>query len=110
MLTLEDFLNNGYKRFSSSNINYSEYGLQKCVSDGKGKKYHINVWVYDCSKYPKVDKQHWIRFAPDVQLSNKNFRFDTGLFQNDETTVSSIEQFYEDIWVKMECNYYELWD
>lgn len=110
MLKVEDFLKAGYKKFANPGINSAEYGLQKCISDEKGKKYFIDVWVYDFSMYKQVPEHQWNRFSSEANFESKDLSFKTTLIQNEKTTVKNIEEFFESIWVKLGCGYYKLWD
>jgi len=112
MLTVDDFIKAGYKRFKSGDWNSSDFGLQKLYSDEKGKKYFITLWVYDFSKYKNFTDENKIRFSPDVQFSMNNGerRITINLCINDDDTVEYIEKFYEDLWNSFNCDYYQKWD
>ena len=108
-LTVEQFLEKGYKRFENNlSLNRSAFGLQKRFDDELGKKYYITVWVYD---YSKIDSAMGLRFAPDVQfvLKSTGEYVDIKLHQGTNTSVDSIETFYENLWKVLDCKYYELW-
>lgn len=95
MLTTENFIDAGYKRFSNSNLNKSDFGLQKLISDEIGKRYHITVWVYDWIKYRQFEYSVKLTFSPDVQLQLKNnMYFDVKMLLNTDSTVEDIESFY----------------
>lgn len=49
MLIVQDWINQGYKKFHSTFKEYADYGLQKLIKDEVGKKYFITVWVYENS-------------------------------------------------------------
>jgi hypothetical protein len=112
MLTVDDFIKAGYKRFDSDGWNDSDFGLQKLFSDEKGKKYFITLWVYDFSKYKKVTSENKIRFSPDVQftMDNGDRRVTINLHINDDDTVEYIEKFYEDMWYSFKSDYYQIWE
>jgi len=69
MLTVQDWIDQGYKKFHSSFKEYADYGLQKLIQDEVGKKYYITVWVYENSKRSYFMKgMQEVSFAPEVQF------------------------------------------
>ena len=108
MLTVKDFTDSGYKQFPSSGLNNSDFGLQKLIGDEFGKRYYITVWVYDWAKYEKYNLPYRISFAPDVQLRLENgTNVDVLMLLNQDSTIEDIESFYNDMWEKFNCHYYE---
>ena len=108
MLTVKDFTDSGYKQFPNSGLNNSDFGLQKLISDEFGKRYYITVWAYDWEKYPQYNRQHKMTFAPDVQLQLQNgMNFGVEMLLNSDSTVEDIESFYNEMWEKFNCQYYE---
>lgn len=110
MLTVENFIEAGYKRFTGSGLNKSDFGLQKLISDEKGKRYYITVWVYDWIKYPQYEGRSRFSFLPDVQLKLQNdIHFNVQMLLNLDSTIQDIESFYNETWEKFNCKYYEKW-
>jgi len=69
MLTIQDWIDQGYKKFHSSFKEYAAFGLQKLIQDEVGKKYYISVWVYENSKRSYfMEGMQEVSFAPDVQF------------------------------------------
>ena len=111
MLTVKDFTDNGYKQFPNSGLNNSDFGLQKLISDEVGKRYYITVWVYDWTSYEKYHLPYEISFAPDVQLRLQNgMNFNVEMLLNPDSTIQNIEYFYNEMWEKFNCQYYERWE
>ena len=123
-LTPEDWIAQGYKKFTSDFKSHTAFGLQKRFDDEAGKKYFITVWVYDYEDdYHKqfVNLGYWrdkfsrYGYQPDVQLTTQDGdTFDVQFhFRNDgEWGVTSIEQletFFDKMWRDMGCGYYEKW-
>lgn len=111
MLTAQDFIDKGYKQFKQTNWNHSDFGLQKCVYDDKGKKYYITVWAYDWTKHPELHTISPMSFEPDLQFKlpeglSMNFQ----LLLNNDSTVDQIETKVEEIWIKLGCLHYELYE
>ncbi len=113
MLTVEQFLENGYKRFENKGkqVSSADFGLQKRIEDDIGKKYFITVWVYDWTKYPWYNHPKKLSFAPDVQLQlQSGMHVNMEMLLNDDSTIEEIEAFFEKAWVEFDCQYYEKWD
>lgn len=111
MLTVKDFTDSGYKQFPSSGLNNSDFGLQKLISDDFGKRYYITVWAYDWSKYPQYNHPRKISFSPDVQLRLENgTNIDVQILLNPDSSIQDIQSFYNEMWEKFNCQYYERWD
>ena len=109
MLTVQDWIDAGYKRFNQvKHVKpYAEFGLQKCISDNKGKRYHITVFVYDMSNYT----QQPFSFSPDVQFQNFDNKHTVSmeLHTREETTVQEVEDFFDKMWKGVGEPYYELY-
>ena len=116
-LTPEDWIDQGYKKFTSTLRPLAAYGLQKRFDDEVGKRYFITVWVYDNTAY--MDKyEGWSRwsFQPEVQFNNTlENTFDVTLHhKNNEkwgvTPIEQVEEFFNVMWNRMKCEYYEKWE
>ncbi len=108
MLTEEEFLLNGYKRFDggSAILKHADYLLQRCIRDEKGKKYYLTVYVYvrNYSRYiSSDDKRLELGFMPEVQFREDGVTPTIDVtFHNDEsTTLESMEAFFESMWVHL---------
>jgi hypothetical protein len=111
MLTEQDFINQGYKRFTQSFLNKADFGLQKLIKDEKGKKYYITVYVFDFSKFPGYDCENRYGFQPDVQFETQSGEcLNISMIIDSGTDISTIEGHFEEIFQKMNIQYYELWD
>lgn len=111
-MTEQDFIDAGYKRFNPNGHKNADFGLQKLISDEKGKKYYLTVLAYDWTKYP----HHFgdpISFMPDVQFrikkhSNDEYFFSINMGGN--LSVERIESECEKLWEHFGRLYYEEWD
>lgn len=104
MLTVEDFLEAGYKRFEQT-YNSADYGLQKCIRDDKGKKYYITVFVYEHFKneyFKSVPNMQRFSFSPNVQYKEKDengITTDVSLIVDySNTSIKAIEDRFEMLW------------
>jgi len=115
MLTVQDWINQGYKKFTSAHKEYADYGLQKLIKDEIGKKYHITVWVYENSNkgYFREGMQE-VSFAPDVQfrihkedeeLPTVNMEF----ILNNSSTIQEVQEMIEGYWLSSGKPYYEVY-
>ena len=116
-LTPEDWIAQGYKKFTSNFKPHATFGLQKRFDDEVGKRYFINVWVYDNTTY--MDRyegwSHW-SFQPEVQFNTTlENTFDVTLHhKNNEkwgvTPIEQVEEFFNVMWNITKCGYYEKWE
>ena len=110
MVSVEQFLQSGYKKFSNT-LNNGDYGLQRKVVDDKGIRYFITVTVYEYEKYRfKIPDIKPFGFQPEVQFSETETSpcFDVIYHVNEDTTVKDIEQFFDRIWLSVGQPYDEL--
>lgn len=115
-LTPEDWIAQGYKKFTSNYKPHTAFGLQKRFDDEIGKRYYITVWVYDntlyMDKYTGYDR--W-SFQPEVQFNANNTTFDVQYFHRNSvqwgvTSIEQVEAFFLKMWKNMDCDYYEKWE
>lgn len=113
MLQESDFLLNGYKRYDggSSSLKSADYLLQKCIRDDNGKKYYITVYVYDYTRYNHPHLTG-LGYMPDVQFREDGVcpTVDITYHDDKDTTLESLEAFYESMWDhlgKPYCDRYE---
>lgn len=115
MLTEQDFLDAGYKKFQQAKetIKMADWGLQKCIRDDLGKRYHITIYVYSYAKYQhRTPGLKDFGFSPEVQFREGELynTVDVSYHTNDDTKVFEIEQFFADIWETLDCPYYERYE
>lgn len=110
MLTAQDFIDAGYRKYSQHSLNHSDYLLQKRVDDPTGTKYFIQIWVYEHSSkdyYPGNPALPNVSFMPEVQFQRGDeVTMNITLILNDESTVQKIEQEFECLWLFLEKPYY----
>lgn len=109
MLTTQDWLDAGYKRYDGRNFNNADFLLQKRFDDTEGKKYYIDVWVYNFSKYnssyPKAS------FQPEVQFKRGgDMTLNITFLMNDNSTIQDVEQQAEAMWEFLSKPYYSKWE
>jgi len=79
--------------------------FQKCFSDDQGKKYFIDIWQYDFSKY---DAPFVWAYQPEVSLTLPNgIAASLSLIQCVGDSLEKVEATIEDAFVKLGCEYYE---
>ena len=107
MLTDQDFIDNGYKRFTQQFLNNADYGLQKLIKDDKGKRYYITVYAFDFSKY---DFEQKTGYQPEVQFKTQDgIYLQVSMILHKDSTVEQIELHYRNLFDKMQIEYYEPW-
>lgn len=110
MLTPEDWIEKGYRRFNEvKHMTNADFGLQKCIRDDKGKKYYITVYVYDNSKYNHIDcfKRNPWSFAPDCQFCGPLLTTNIELILSETSTIEDVEKHMESLWIHTGSVYYD---
>lgn len=112
-MTLDDWLNAGYKRYEipsySEAYKLADFFLQKCLTDDVGKKYHITVYVYDRSRYPDYPEHYTEQygFMPVGHFSLAGI--DSPFFEvsmNGTFTNEECESWFDKLWVVFGKPYY----
>ncbi len=108
MLTTKDWLDAGYKRYDGNNLNNADFLLQKRFDDTEGKKYYIDVWVYDFSRWnPSYPKES---FQPEVQFQRQeDMTLNITFLMNQDSTIADIEEDVEEMWIFLDKPYYSKW-
>ena len=113
MLTIQDWLDAGYKRYDNHAYKNADFLLQKRFDDSEGKKYYIDVWVYD-NRCFEVFTQNpslppW-SYQPEVQFQRQEeTTLNITFLMNKDSTISDIEKEVEAIWVFLGKPYYSKW-
>lgn len=114
MLTTQDWLDAGYKKYYGNHLNNSDFLLQKRFDDEVGKKYFIDVWVYEYSKYEYYNHNPAlppVGFQPEVQFQRGDkMTLDITFIMNQDSTITEIEQEVECFWLFLEKPYYRKWE
>lgn len=83
---------------------------QKCFRDEKGKRYFINISLWDFTGISGTLSSSGPSFCSDAQFNDKKGEcFNLELLSNKEQTLQSIETFFEKAWIRMGCEYYEMY-
>lgn len=115
LLEPQDWIDAGYTKHSTNHIlgKEADYFLQKCFKDTVGKRYYLNIYVYEnFSKayfrtYPHLDRYSYM---PDVQFLRENsFGFNLQLILPEQAGIAEIETEIELMWKAVGEPYYELW-
>lgn len=122
MITLDDWLTAGYKRFALTDnpLNkHADFGLQKLFSDDIGKRYYITVYVYDRSHYPgypwEESEPEPHGFMPTAQFhvgkTDDNSRYPFfNLEMNGTFTIAECEAWFNKAWEMFGKPYYSEWE
>lgn len=117
MLTVQDWIEQGYKKFNSNFKEYADFGLQKLIKDDLGKKYYITVWVYENSKkgFFREGMQE-VSFSPDVQFRIGELKgkeelptVNMAFILNESSTIQQVQEMIEGYWLSSSKPYYELY-
>mgnify|MGYP007088034478 CR=1 FL=1 len=117
MLTIQTLEDAGYRKFmdqfkvSKEMINDAYKGTwQKCFRDDTGKKYFVNIEIWNLrdsdigDRYPREGISATAYFQCDT---NDGLTFETRLLSVQEKSVIFLEKWFEEQWVKNNCQYYE---
>ena len=101
MITDEILLENGYRQYSDTWYNADRL-YQKRIKDKKGTKYFINFLSYDLPIFNNETRY-------DVRLSSgtKDYDMEIVLFNISSMSLKDIENKIEEIWTKLNLEYYE---
>lgn len=107
LITKENLLKSGYRAYKTNiktnNECYVE-SYEKRFDDEKGKKYFIH---YDCYDNRRLSKHITkIDFQAKAQFNTNKETFNITYLINN-TTIEDVEQFFEEIFKKMNCKHYE---
>ena len=110
-LSVQDWLDAGYKKHDQY-INLSDYLLQKLISDNKGKRYYITVFVYEhFNKDYFSDAMHHVGFSPDVQFGlDEKPTVDTSLILHKGCSIKEVEDMFNTLWEALGKPYYSLYE
>ena len=82
--------------------------FQKCVKDGKGKKYYIDIWYYAENRYGNTDLPESIQAEVQFQSDGVTHEcMNVTLFVKD---IDKIEEVFENMWITLNLGYKELFD
>lgn len=114
MIELNQWLEAGYKRFEQVKhwYQYASFGLQKLISDGKGKKYYITVFVYDNRDLKQRQPDCYLNdysYQPEVQFCGDLLTHNLSLAVHENATIEHVEQAVEDLWLMLGKPYYGQW-
>lgn len=114
MLTPQHFIEKGYKRRELGNYEkntLADYLLQKLIDDEDGKKYYINIYVYDYSKQERFKDWPKYGFQPEVQFrEGKHPTINTQLILDKDSTIEEIEGTFEALFVSSGAEYESYYD
>ena len=109
-LTVQDFLDEGYIKYTKSSHLNNDCIVQKLVSDHKGKCYYIIVGVYEHYKkdYYEVNQGlHRVGFQPEVQFRQQDKpTVNVILILDKEHQIKDIEEQFQEIWISLGKPYY----
>lgn len=105
-----DILNAGYKEYKPTPF-HSE-GVTRCFQkrfdDEKGKKYFIDINKWEFPPHPHTGEQIPESYEFETQFNKNDKPMNITLFNRWE--IEEVEQFFEEMWIKMNLDYYERWE
>lgn len=113
----DDFIAAGYKEWKSKQnmlFKMTEILMQKCIEDSIGKRYFIDIYVYDNKEMKRTEGYENMpdfSFMPEVQFRDENgesIMNCTCMGRKD--SIEDIEKFFHDVWFYLDYGYYRKWD
>lgn len=116
----EELINRGYQRYRPTDFDndWVVDRFQKRFDDNNGKKYFIDFIKYDNSYLIEHEKRRGVKdieeylphysYEVNTQLSKDDKPFNVELLSH-WTNIDEVEQFIDDLWNKLELDYYERW-
>lgn len=119
-ITDEELINRGYHRYEPTQFDVSWVcdRFQKRFDDKVGKKYFIDFVKYDNAEMIEHEKKRGVlnpdyipRYSYEIetQMNKKDKAFNVDLLSSWNDNIDEVEQFIEDMWNKLELDYYERW-
>lgn len=103
MIADEILLENGYKKYRD-NFYYAECLFQKRIRNEKGQtKYFIDIYKY-VSKVNDYEPNYEIRLSTEKEKYALNILL---YATRNKMTLEEIEREINDIWLKLDCKYYD---
>lgn len=104
-MDVESLLEFGFKEFPvHRQIANHDRNWQFCQRDNRGKRFYVQVRFWKFSKYPE-GRDAWDAY---VQFNmRKEPTFNVTMFVLEETTPAEVVDFFQTMWEKLECEYYE---
>ena len=114
-MTLDELEQAGYRKHVSQSYDIfkkTDTLYQKLIKDEVGKKYYIDVWVYNNLAYKREGRMPPtspdFSFQPEVQFYGENDEVLFGvIYAGSKSSVREIEDFFEGVWFYMNCGYYQ---
>lgn len=101
MITDEILLENGYRKYNDTWYNADRL-YQKRIKDKRGTKYFINFLRYNL---PVFDNEP--RYDAILSSGTKDYDMEIVLFNIDKMSIEDIENKIEEMWTKLNLEYYE---
>ena len=98
------------KAFFPNNTSYIT-SSQKVFEDRYGKRYFITVNIFRpttliTTNDPSIINEVKFLYEAEVQFKIENQLFNVNYIVNEESTIESMESFFNKLWYTMGCNYY----
>ena len=103
----------GYKRFDYLPLFHEGATTfwQKRIVDDIGKKYFIDVYRYDFPEHPYTGDKIPTSYEFSMQFCKDGDALNVELLSSwNDKSIEEIEAFIEEMWTKLNLDYYEKWD
>lgn len=105
-----DILDVGYTEYKPSPFHSDSITkcFQKRFDDEKGKKYFIDINKWELPPHPHTGEKFPTSYEFETQFNKDDKPMNITLFNRWE--IEEAEQFFEEMWIKMNLDYYERWE
>jgi hypothetical protein len=113
LISTENLRADNYKQFindSKTAIGSYTCSYQKRFDDSDGIRYFITVNVYNPFYTSNPENIHFEATCNFNGMSNKIATFDVLYFVKTGATLEEMESFFNNMWVNMKCDYYEIFE
>ena len=105
ILTEANLVASGYRRYESKgSFPYSDYFYQKCIWEGKIKKYHINIVKYSATTFVNGTEMHE-SYMLEIPINKPWMTFK--LHSAQDYSIEELERRVELFYTSMGCEPYE---
>lgn len=106
ILKIQELIDYGFKEYPKNSHDNFDRVWQYCLKDKIGKKFFVNVRLWEFGKYTKPDHIVHDSFDATCQFDNGNRCFDVFIIVSDMKPYQIIDWF-DQMFYSMKCVYYE---
>lgn len=98
---------NGFKEYNPTEFSKAQYCFQKCYKDDIGKKYFIDINVYDFSFTSRISQNFLLEFEGQYYQAGTHDALNITFLSWE---LDQCEKFIDDLFDKGVLEHYETWE